>query len=72
MPPYFFRYSQEDIREFYMQFAAALGRSVRIFLYNIPFFTTAIPPNVTSIHSDDLPNLVKEPFSSASQRLRFN
>ncbi|MCU1275876.1 MAG: dihydrodipicolinate synthetase [Bryobacterales bacterium] len=42
MPPYFFRYSQEDIREFYMQFAAALGRSARIFLYNIPFFTNEI------------------------------
>jgi 4-hydroxy-tetrahydrodipicolinate synthase len=42
MPPYFFRYSQEDIREFYVQFAAALGRSARIFLYNIPFFTNEI------------------------------
>src|SRR6185295_10519692 len=42
MPPYFFRYSQEDIREFYMQFTAALGRSARIFLYNIPFFTNEI------------------------------
>jgi dihydrodipicolinate synthase/N-acetylneuraminate lyase len=42
MPPYFFRYSQEDIREFYLQFSAALGRSARIFLYNIPFFTNEI------------------------------
>src|SRR5437868_8327922 len=39
MPPYFYRYSQEDIREFYLQFAAILGQTARIFLYNIPFFT---------------------------------
>ena len=42
MPPYFFRYSQEDIAEFYVQFAAAAGRSARIFLYNIPAFTNEI------------------------------
>ena len=42
MPPYFFRYSQEDIHEFYIQFAAAVRPSVRIFLYNIPFFTNEI------------------------------
>jgi 4-hydroxy-tetrahydrodipicolinate synthase len=42
MPPYFFRYSQEDIHEFYVQFAAAVGASVRIFLYNIPYFTNEI------------------------------
>src|SRR6266851_5998161 len=42
MPPYFFRYSQEDIHEFYVQFAAAVGASARIFLYNIPYFTNEI------------------------------
>lgn len=42
MPPYFFRYSQEDIHEFYLQFAAALGGTARIFLYNIPAFTNEI------------------------------
>ena len=41
MPPYFFRYNQEDIREFYLQFAAAVGRA-RILLYNVPFFTNEI------------------------------
>jgi len=41
MPPYFFRYSQEDIQEFYLQFAAALG-AARILLYNVPFFTNEI------------------------------
>jgi len=42
MPPYFFRYSQEDIQEFYVQFAAALEGAARIFLYNIPAFTNEI------------------------------
>jgi dihydrodipicolinate synthase/N-acetylneuraminate lyase len=42
MPPYFFNYSQDDIRHFYLQFAEALKGSVPIFLYNIPSFTTAI------------------------------
>jgi len=42
MPPYFFRYSQEDIHEFYLQFAAAMAGAARIFLYNIPAFTNEI------------------------------
>jgi len=42
MPPYFFGYSQDDIRHFYLQFAESLKGSVPIFLYNIPSFTTAI------------------------------
>ena len=42
MPPYFFRYSQEDVREFYLQFAAAMGETAPIFLYNIPAFTNEI------------------------------
>jgi 4-hydroxy-tetrahydrodipicolinate synthase len=42
MPAYFFRYAQEDIREFYLQYAAALGSETRIFLYNIPVFTNEI------------------------------
>src|SRR5216684_3274807 len=42
MPPYFFRYSQEDIHEFYLQFAATVGPQARILLYNVPFFTNEI------------------------------
>lgn len=42
MPPYFFRYSQDDIHEFCLQFAAGIGSAARIFLYNIPFFTNEI------------------------------
>jgi 4-hydroxy-tetrahydrodipicolinate synthase len=42
MPPYFFRYNQQDIREFYLRFAAQMGAQARIFLYNIPFFTNEL------------------------------
>ena len=42
MPPYFFRYGQPDIREFYLQFAAQIGEHARIVLYNIPFFTNPL------------------------------
>jgi 4-hydroxy-tetrahydrodipicolinate synthase len=42
MPPYFFRYGQDDIREFYLRFADELAATTRILLYNIPFFTNEI------------------------------
>ena len=42
MPPYFFRYGQADIREFYLRFAEQIGAQAKIFLYNIPFFTNEL------------------------------
>ncbi len=42
MPPYFFRYNQAQIAEFYLRFAAELRDQLPILLYNIPFFTSAI------------------------------
>lgn len=42
MPPYFFRYDQQDVIEFFTQFASEVPRRVPIYLYNIPFFTTGI------------------------------
>ncbi|MBI2680002.1 MAG: dihydrodipicolinate synthase family protein [Candidatus Solibacter usitatus] len=42
MPLYFFRYQQEEIREFYREFANELGSAARILLYNIPIFTNPI------------------------------
>jgi 4-hydroxy-tetrahydrodipicolinate synthase len=42
MPPYFFRYDQDDIREFYLRFAEQVGLGAPIYLYNIPFFTSEI------------------------------
>lgn len=42
MPPYFFRYAQESVREYYLRFAGSLGNTVPFFLYNIPSFTNAV------------------------------
>jgi 4-hydroxy-tetrahydrodipicolinate synthase len=41
-PPYFFRYQQDDIREFYLQFAAQAGAGAAIFLCNTPSFASEI------------------------------
>jgi 4-hydroxy-tetrahydrodipicolinate synthase len=46
MPPYFFRYSGGQIAEFYRQFAKEVDGKARVYLYNIPQFTNAIPPEV--------------------------
>ena len=42
MPPYFYRYQDEQIFEFYRQFADAVGGRMPIYLYNIPVFTNGI------------------------------
>jgi len=42
MPPYYFQYSQEEIRSFFLAFSDAAGDSVPIYLYNIPVFTNEI------------------------------
>jgi N-acetylneuraminate lyase len=42
MPPYYFRYSQESIRSFYLTFAEAVGDAAPIYLCNMPAFTSAI------------------------------
>lgn len=41
-PPYFFHYRQDDIREFYLQFAAHVDDGTVTFLSNNPMYTTAI------------------------------
>ena len=41
-PPHFFRYQQDDIREFYQQFAAHAGAGAATFLCNIPSLTSEI------------------------------
>jgi len=43
MPPYFFQYDKDDIREFYTQLAGRVANAVPIILYNIPLFTSEIP-----------------------------
>jgi dihydrodipicolinate synthase/N-acetylneuraminate lyase len=43
-PPHFFRYEQDDIREFYMQFAAHAGPGAPVYIVDTPEFTSAIEP----------------------------
>src|SRR5579864_5698267 len=40
MPPYFFHYSQPEIRQFYLRFAAEIGHAAPIYLYNMPAFSS--------------------------------
>ena len=47
MPPYYFRYSQENIRAFYLRFAEELSRDIPVFLYNIPAFTSPLEPQTS-------------------------
>lgn len=42
MPPYYFRYSQDEIKRFYLDFMAQTGGVLPTFLYNIPQFTNEI------------------------------
>ena len=45
MPPYFFRYSQDDIRAFCLRFSERVKAPV--YLYNIPFFTAELELGTT-------------------------
>src|SRR5579863_2212638 len=42
MPPYFFRYSQREIEEFYLQFARETGDAVPILIHNFPQATSKL------------------------------
>ncbi len=42
MPPYFYRYAQPEVEQFYRDFAREASDAVPILLYNIPAFTTGI------------------------------
>lgn len=42
MPPYFYHYSQQDVKQFYLEFVSEVGAAVPVLLYNLPFFTTPI------------------------------
>jgi 4-hydroxy-tetrahydrodipicolinate synthase len=43
-PPFFFRYGQDEIREFYLQFAAEAGKGARTFIANDPESSSPIAP----------------------------
>lgn len=42
MPPYFFRYPDEEIHQFYVAFVERANLRVPIYLYNLPFFTNPL------------------------------
>jgi dihydrodipicolinate synthase/N-acetylneuraminate lyase len=46
MPPYFYRYQDDQILQFYRSFALALGGALPILLYNIPQFANPISLDV--------------------------
>lgn len=42
MPPYYFRYDQATLKEYFLRYARELGQRSQTLLYNIPFFTTEL------------------------------
>ncbi|MBV9156131.1 MAG: dihydrodipicolinate synthase family protein [Acidobacteriaceae bacterium] len=42
MPPYFYRYTDDQVFAFYEQFVKLTGKSAAVYLYNLPFFTHPI------------------------------
>jgi 4-hydroxy-tetrahydrodipicolinate synthase len=48
MPPYFYRYSEHQIADFYMQFIQELASQLPVYLYNLPYFTNPIPPSLAT------------------------
>lgn len=42
MPPYYFRYDQESIKSYLLQFAESISKAVPVYLYNIPVFSNPI------------------------------
>lgn len=48
MPPYFYRYSSEQIGAFYSAFSKALHGAVPVYLYNLPEFTNPIDADLAA------------------------
>lgn len=47
MPPYFYRYSDDQVFQFYDEFVRLLEEQVPLYLYNLPMFTTALSANLS-------------------------
>ncbi len=47
LPPYYFRYSVAQLEEFFLRLGEKAARVVPLYLYNIPFFTSALPVEVS-------------------------
>ncbi len=48
MPPYYFRYDGESVKQFYLEFARRVRRQLPVLLYNIPQFTSEIPVSIAT------------------------
>lgn len=48
MPPYFYRYADDEIREFYRAFRQDVSQQVPVLLYNIPQFGNGISPQLAA------------------------
>lgn len=46
MPPYFYRYTDDQLFVFYQEFMRLTGGKICTYLYNLPFFTNAIGPQL--------------------------
>jgi 4-hydroxy-tetrahydrodipicolinate synthase len=44
MPPYYFRYDQDLLRTYFLEFVRQAALRIPVFLYNVPFFTTPMEP----------------------------
>jgi len=49
MPPYFFKYGQDDVREFFLCIAAGAPPGLPLFLYNIPAFSNEIATDTSRV-----------------------
>jgi dihydrodipicolinate synthase/N-acetylneuraminate lyase len=47
LPPYYFKYNEKQIEEFYLRLGEKAAKFLPLYLYNIPFFTAAIPVEVS-------------------------
>lgn len=48
MPPYFYRYSDQQVAAYYRSFADELAGKAALYLYNLPMFTTPIAGEVVA------------------------
>ncbi len=46
MPPYFYRYTDNQLFHFYVEFVRAFRGKAPVYLYNLPFFTNPISPDL--------------------------
>ena len=47
LPPYYFRYNVTQLEEFYLRLGEKAAGVIPLYLYNIPFFTSALPVEVS-------------------------